>query len=1187
MLNATPEIHSSLIQIACKDEDLELVKSLTCKDVNCVDRYGNTPLHLACMENKVEVVRFLVLERHCCQDIQNNRGELPLHVACSSLEPRVNIHPSGFLLPLEQVRLRPEMEPPKPVSLPPELVKVSLQLVKLVSDCDINTQTMSGGDTPVHVACRHYQTEIVTYLTQEKHCDRNLPNNKGELPFHVACQQKSLELMKLVSSCNVHAQTKEGLTAMHIACKNNAMEIIEYLVQQRHCLPSQHLKLYDDLLIHCACAKGSSELVSKLANPANVNKRFPNVEWQYPYKRFVHSIPENGYGTSGNTPLHEACKGANVEVVKLLVQDFHCDQGVRNSEGELPLHLACRQQSLEMVELVSNICKPNVQNSAGDPPLHIACRHGQVGIVRYLTEKFVCDPTIQNSSNKLAVHYACEHSLEMVELVSECNLESRASGGVTSLHIACQYGKKDVVRYLIEEKNCNLNVENNDGLSLLDYACGYTTYYRPHSNSKKKQGDDGRQAQATVIRYLMNKCEYELANILFLFIKACEEGNLGIAKTLCSNTNVVNSSDTEGNTPLHIACMYKHLELVRFLTEDRKCNQSVKNQRGELPIHIACCREQGSPLEMIQLVGTKSNVNAQTVFGDAPLHFACHSGVLEVVKFLTEQCQSDQTIQNKKGELPLHIACDQFESSLEVVKLVSNCNVNTQTIYAGTPLHLACRSYEKVETVDFLVHSKGADPSVLDGHGRSPIHEACRKGDLALVKILATSTTTNCQDEQGNTPLHIACASQCLEVAKYLVNDAPTKADMSIRNHYGDLALHIACENCSLSLAKVLSSCDPNAKNSAGNTPLHVACQQKAVQCIKYLIEERNCDVSVQNANGELPLHIATSKESLNVVKLVSHCEVNSRTASGNTPLHIACIESNTKIVQYLVEVLNCDPSVQNKNGELPLHIACSEASLKIVKLVSNCDPNMQSSSGDTALHLACRTVSHQMVSYLLEQKCCNPNIQNADGETPLHIACQQQDLQCVKLIGKFVRNPNLATSCGNTPLHVACISTKTDLEINVSPAWEVSTDFEEKPPALEIIRYLVMTKNCNLEAKNNKGELPFHLACKWSVEHVKLVSNCNIDSQTLDGNTALHITCQENKLAIVKYLTETKQCDVNIQNQKSELPLHIACARNSLEMAMLVYKCNSNTATASGDTPLHLVLSSASYCDPLVKFLI
>ena len=35
-------------------------------------------------------------------------------------------------------------------------------------------------------------------------------------------------------------------------------------------------KLYDNLLIHCACAKGSAELVRKLANPTNVTIRFPD-----------------------------------------------------------------------------------------------------------------------------------------------------------------------------------------------------------------------------------------------------------------------------------------------------------------------------------------------------------------------------------------------------------------------------------------------------------------------------------------------------------------------------------------------------------------------------------------------------------------------------------------------------------------------------------------------------------------------------------------------------------------------------------------------------------------------------------------------------------------------------------------------------------------------------------------------
>ena len=71
----------SLMQIACQ-EGLELVKALTSKNVNCVDRHGNSPLHLACKDHRV---RFLVLERHCRLEIQNDKGELPLHIACSQV----------------------------------------------------------------------------------------------------------------------------------------------------------------------------------------------------------------------------------------------------------------------------------------------------------------------------------------------------------------------------------------------------------------------------------------------------------------------------------------------------------------------------------------------------------------------------------------------------------------------------------------------------------------------------------------------------------------------------------------------------------------------------------------------------------------------------------------------------------------------------------------------------------------------------------------------------------------------------------------------------------------------------------------------------------------------------------------------------------------------------------------------
>ena len=1121
------------LHIACQQNSLEMVKLVEKCDVNIPKKSGDTPVHIACRHYQIDIVTYLTQERHCDVNIPNNKGELPLHIACQWN---------------------------------------SLEMARLVGKCDINVPTKSG-DTPVHIACRHYQIDIVTYLTQERHCDVNIPNNEGELPLHIACQWDSLEMVKLVSSCDLHVQTKRGFTAMQIACENNATGIIEHLVQEKSW--KCKLKMCDDLLIHCACSKGSGELVRKLANPTNVNTRFPNVEYPYAYNdiisedefgnMYLHSTYDDTNDASGNVPLHEACKYANVEVVKILVNELQCDRAVRNAKGELPLHLACREHSLEIVELVSSNSDATVQNSEGDTPLHIACEHGQMDIVKYLTEKRLCDLTIQNRSNKLAVHYACQHSLEIVELVSDCDLESKTSGdGLTPLHIACLNRKLDIVRYLIENKKCNPDVETSDGLTLLDYACGKTRHYYYSYTSNPKQENEER---AAIIKYLMSKCDYDPANVVSLFVKACKENNLEIAKLLCTNTDIVNSSDAEGNTPLHIACMYRHLEVVQFLTEERNCNQQVKSQAGNLPLHIAC--EGDTSLEIVKLV-SKCDVNAQTALGDTPLHIACRHNNVELVQFLTEECQCDQNIQNKDGELPLHIACSQ--TSLKLVKLVSSCQVNIQTVDKSTPLHLACR-YQQVNIARFLVHTKGADPSILDGNGQNYLHEACVSGNLSLVKLLATKTTVNSRDKDGNTPLHIACTKKRLDIAKFLVEEALTRTDLSIQNRNGDLAIHIACEKRSLPLTKLVSHCSLNIKNCAGNTPLHVACKQGAVQCVKYLLKKRSCNVTAENVNGEIPLHLAVNT-SINAMELVRHCEVNSRTVSGDTPLHIACRKDNPKIVQYLLEVLKCDPNLLNINDELPLHIACSQASLKIVKLVSDCDPNVKTSSGDTALHLVCRRASSEIMQYLMEQKCYNPDIQNANGETPLHIACHEQDLKTVKLIGKFVHNPNLATLSGDTPLHVACKSTK-----------NTYIHYSQDVPSRDIVKYLVTTMKCNLMSANKKGELPLHLACKWTLELVKLVSNCEINSQTVDGNTPLHIACEENKMDIVKYLTETKKCDANIQNQKGELPLHIATTKGNLEMAILVCNCNVNAVTTAGDTPLHLALSS--YHEVLVRFLV
>lgn len=111
-------------------------------------------------------------EKECNPSIQNSEGKLPLHMASCKF----------------------------------------LNIVRIFSSCDdinINAHT-DNGDSALHFACRSNTPEVVSFLIQEKQCDPAIANKKQELPLHLACANGSLEIVKLVSECDVDAKTATG-----------------------------------------------------------------------------------------------------------------------------------------------------------------------------------------------------------------------------------------------------------------------------------------------------------------------------------------------------------------------------------------------------------------------------------------------------------------------------------------------------------------------------------------------------------------------------------------------------------------------------------------------------------------------------------------------------------------------------------------------------------------------------------------------------------------------------------------------------------------------------------------------------------------------------------------------------------------------------------------------------------------
>ena len=1337
------------LHLACQNQSLDIVKLVSDFTPPAEMKAKRTPIHIACCKGNLQIVQYLVKERHWDLQCEDSDGLTPLHHACGCQvrysyrfeREKVCINLELVLFLVKECGRDPMKitgrylnDESSPIAM--ACKQCDLALLKALTSADVNCRDKNG-DTPLHLACKYKAMEIIRYLIEQAKCDPTIQNSKGELPLHVACNQGSLEMVELVSECNVNSRTNDGDTPLHIACKHRTLEVIKYLIQKKRCSPSQHREVYSTLCIHAACESKDMVLIRSIATPENVNNvyyaswdtntplhiacksgnlvlvRFlvkemcANINVLNAYEKLplhfacTHGSLEmvelvsgcknvNSQDSEGDTPLHVACRNGTLKIVKCLTREKHCDPTIQNKAGELCLHISCQRQSLEMLKLVSD-CNPNCvtkkwYSDREDTALHIACRLGNLDIAKYLIMEKKSDPSINNDEEELPIHCACKHSLEMVKLtVDMCSqsLISRTTNkGATPLHLACLYGKLETVRFLIEEKAASLSVHDKNGLTPLHYACGLCSYISSDNEN-----------MAAIARYMVtrhecnpleeclrketiqsNKKNYNSSPLE----KAVVEGNLELVKALTSGNLNVDYLNSSGESMLHVACAHHQLDIIEFLVTGRYCNQAVQNRIGELALHIAC---RSGCLNTVRLV-SNCDVNVKTVTGDTPLHVACQHCHINTTEFLTTVKSSNPNIPDSHGNIPLHIACQQ--NSLALVMLVSNCDVNAKTNAGNTPLHivLKLRTHSEFDTtsieeneqiVKYLVNVKQCDLSIPNEHGNLPLHVACQCDSLAMVKLVSNSNV-NSVTKDGDTPLHIVIQRikehsldeyKLMQIVEYLVDEKC--CDLSVSDKHGNLPLHTACQHDSLALVKLTGNCDVNAVNENGNTPLHIALNkncEEVNQIVQFLVSEKHSNLTLPDKNGCIPLHIACQQGSLPLVKLVSGCDVNTRTKHGDTPLHtvLKYIKHKTvkkAIVEYLVYEKCCDVNIPNnqsinpihrvcwngdltltkllsttenvkckdENGNTPLHIACLHKMSQIARFLVGVEAsilNVENKKGNTPLHLACLHKIQQIASFLVGVDASIVNVQNAEGNTPLHLACS--DVQLYYVIGttsspgtdqtfyhlvKCVIGDNtecdvsITNSNNETPLHIACAVPTMPLKViqlllsrNKPKLCNLQNRLGDTPLHIACRRtsptfadYLVKSQLCNADIPNREEELPLHIACQNSKSFnsvIKMLScQCKLNYTDKAGDTPLHILCRNGNFKAIKQVLSIPHCDTNIQNHNGETPLHLACSQN-LKIVKLVgaqCQCSPNIQMTGGDTPLHV---ACRHGDPLtVKYLI
>ena len=399
---------------------------------------------------------------------------------------------------------------------------------------------------------------------------------------------------------------------------------------------------------------------------------------------------------------------------------------------------------------------------------------------------------------------------------------------------------------------------------------------------------------------------------------AAKNGDLGEIMKYLAEEMDVNVEDENGQTPLYVASLFGHTEIVEALLNRGADQRACPNRT---PLHVA----NNAPVATL-LIKAGGNVNVSDLAGDTPLHVAVRKANPELVSALLEQ-SAEVNAKSKEGLTPLHYALEDYRPNFEIIhKLIdAGSEVNSIDLSGKTPLHHHCDAENPSSEILTLLLSKGCELEVKDFKGNYPIHIAVSNYALNenFLKLLCqNSGITNLKDSRGRTPLMLAVQAMSLNIVENLLK---LGADISSRDFHGRSALHHVTDAHNteeIVNLMVSSDADLNAEDDWGRSPLQHTIYHKHTTTALYLLK-LGAFVNHGDKCGVSALHLACYRRLESIVKeLVEHgADVNKSDKAGSTALHAAAFAKHKDVVKYLLGK-SANAGARDINGMTPSQIA-------------------------------------------------------------------------------------------------------------------------------------------------------------------------------------------------------------------------------------------------------------------------
>ena len=559
-------------------------------------------------------------------------------------------------------------------------------------------------------------------------------------------------------------------------------------------------------------------------------------------------------------------------------------------------------------------------------------------------------------------------------------------------------------------------------------------------------------------------------------------------------------------TPLIIAARNGNLDSVKMLLRykaDIEARGTVKVYdkviEGCTPLWAAAATGHLDVVEL--LIARNAEVDGRTTTNSTPLRAAAYDGHLDIVRCLVEN-GADINVRNAVGETPLMLACYN-----------GHINVVTYLIERGANMDLQCKK------------------------GNTALHEALYKNHVQIAKKLLALGASQVQNTQRLTPLLLASNKCQVEMVEYFINRPECAKEQRIEG---------------LELLGATIANEPDAYDI-----------DKAFYYMKRGMEERFEDNSHPLLKKQMePLEVYQNREESQTLEELIQLE------GDDNAIHIEGLiirerilgTENTELrfpIRYRGAVFadsgNFDPCISLWGHAMEIGQRCNQVITDDLESFAAVFADMVQDNC-LLLPMCIEIVFEQLVSEcerLTERSQSSPGATVRDAnslkdelERLLYCALyllmiyakvqfteNKKNTSIFELIQRFLcLNPR--TNDGNTLLHMATWHKTRIKDDNVRRVCKL--------PCSETIK-LVIHAGCDVNAINNKGDSPLHLAVTFKPSTGGLQILRDVLETLLDGGVHEDLVNSEGKTAMD--IAETDEAR-RILSVKSRLELKCIAAR-------------------------------------------